>query len=390
MKTNLMLIIAVSAMLGIGCKNKGAEEISEHEVLPPDVVEMNEAQCKVAGIELGSVEMKTLGSEMQLNGLVNVSPQNLVSVSAIMGGYVKSMNLMQGKPVSKGQVLAVVENPEFIELQQNYFESKSKLEYAEVEYNRQKELYQENVSSAKTFQYAKAEYKSLQSTVAALEQKLKMLGINAEALTVDKISGTIKITAPISGYVKSVNVNTGKYVNPTDVMFEIVNMQNPVLELTCFEKDINKLAIGQEISFILPSSPQEQMTAVISQVGKSVNDDKTVKVYADVKGSAGKLLPGMYINATIRVLNDSVAALPDEAVLSFEDKNYIFIYSEKKKEGEKTVCLYKMVEVKKGASNAGYSAVTLPEGIDLQKNVIVVKGAYNLLSALKNGGEMAC
>lgn len=390
MKTNLMLIIAVFAILSIGCKNKGAEEISEHEMLPPDVVEMNEAQCKVAGIELGSVEMKTLGSEMQLNGIVNVAPQNLVSVSAIMGGYVKSMNLMQGKPVSKGQVLAVIENPEFIELQQNYFESKSKLEYAEVEYNRQKELYQENVSSAKTFQYAKAEYKSLQSTVAALEQKLKMIGINADKLTADKISGSMKIIAPMSGYIKSVNVNIGKYVNPTDVMFEIVNMQNPVLELTCFEKDITKLAIGQEISFILPSAPQEQMTAVISQVGKSVNDDKTVKVYAEVKGAAGKLLPGMYINATIRVLNDSVAALPNEAILSFEDKNYIFVYSEKKKEGEKTVFLYKMIEVKKGVSNAGYSAVTLPNGIDLQKNIIVVKGAYNLLSALKNGGEMAC
>lgn len=390
MKTKVMLFIAVSAMLGISCKNKSSEEISEHEVLPFNVVEMNEAQCKVAGIELGSIEMKNLGSDMQLNGLVNVAPQNLVSVSTIMGGYVKSMNLMQGKPVSKGEVLAVIENPEFIDLQQNYLESRSKLEYAEVEYTRQKELYQENISSAKTFQYAKAEYKSLQSTVAALEQKIKMLGLPVEKLTADKISGSIKVTAPIGGYVKSVNVNIGKYVNPTDVMFEIVNMQNPTLELTCFEKDINKLAIGQEIYFTLPSSPQKQMTAVINQVGKSVNDDKTVKVYADVKNNAGKLLPGMYVNATIRVLNDSVSSLPNEAILTFEDKNYIFIYSEKKKEGEKMVYLYKMVEVQKGASSEGYSAVILPDGIDFHKNIIVVKGAYNLLSALKNGGEMAC
>ena len=132
MRTKLFLILILTAVIGISCNSKKAstEENGEHEVLPANIVEMNEAQYKTAGIELGALEQKALSSELKVNGLVNVSPQNLVSISAIMGGYVKSTTLVQGSPVAKGQVVAVIENTAFIELQQNYLESKSKLDYA--------------------------------------------------------------------------------------------------------------------------------------------------------------------------------------------------------------------------------------------------------------------
>lgn len=392
MKAKMFLILLATALFAAGCgnSNQAGEHEGEHEELPPNTVEMNDAQIKSAGIELGSIEQKMLSTELKVNGLVNVSPQNLVSISAIMGGYIKSTGLVQGSPVSKGQVIAIIENPEFIELQQNYLESKSKLEYAETEYNRQKDLYKENVNSAKTYQLAVSEYKSLQSTVFSLEQKLKMIGINAKKLEVEKISGSLPVLSPISGYVKTVNVNVGKYVNATDVIVEIVNTENLTLELTLFEKDIDKVMIGQQISFNIPTRPENKMTAVIYQVGKSINTDKTIKVYATVGKENKDLLPGMYINATIDTHNDSVAALPDEAVLSFEDKNYIFIFFEQKPEGDKVVTLYKVIEVKKGISQGGYTEVILPKDVVLPTSKIVIKGAYNLLSALKNAGDMAC
>jgi len=307
-----------------------------------------------------------------------------------MGGYIKSFALVQGSPVAKGQVIAVLENPDFIELQQNYLESKSKLEFAETEYNRQKELYKENVNSAKTYQLAMSEYKSLQSKVYALEQKLKLIGINAGALQYEKISGSITIVSPISGYVKTVNVNTGKYVTPTDVIVEIINTQNMTLELTVFEKDISKVSIGQQISFTVPDIPDNVQQAKVYQVGKAINDDKTIKVYATIENAKNNLLPGMFVNATISKTRDTATVLPNEAVLSFEDKNYIFIFFETKKEGDKIVTLYKLIEVGKGVSAGGFTEVILPSGFDQQKNHIVVRGAYNLLSAMKNAGDMAC
>ena len=390
MKTKIYLAILISGLFAISCTSKKGDAESEHEVLPPNTVEMNEAQIKTSGIELGSIEYKALSSELKVNGLVNVSPQNLVSISAIMGGYIKSTSLVQGSPVSKGQVVVVIENPEFIELQRNYLESKSKLEYAEAEYFRQKELNKENINSVKSYQLATSEYKSLQSSVFALEQKLKLIGIDAKKLQNDKITSTVPIVSPISGYVKAVNVNVGKYVNPTDVIVEIVNIQNVTLELTLFEKDIDKVAIGQQISFSTPDNPAVKQNAVVYQVGKAINADKTIKVYANVENSNRNLLPGMYINAGIKAQHDSVTALPSDAILSFEDKNYIFIFFEKKKEGDKFVTLYELIEVQTGVSENGYTEVILPAKFDLDKNKIVIKGAYNLLSAMKNAGDMAC
>ena len=392
MKTKLFLMILVSALFVISCnrKNGSEKQTGDHEVLPPNTVEMNDAQYQSAGIELGGVEQKVLNSELRVNGIVNVTPQNLVSISAIMGGYIKSIGLVQGSPVSKGQVIAVIENQEFIELQQKYLENQSKLEYAETEYQRQKDLHQENVNSAKAYQLAMSEFKGIQSTVFALEQKLKLIGIDAKKLTVENISGSVNVLSPISGYVKSVGVNIGKYVNPTDVIVEIVNNQNLILELTVFEKDIDQVSIGQQISFILPDKPENKQSAVIYQVGKSLNDDKTIKVYATVDNQNKSLLSGMYINAIINTQNDYTTVLPEGAILSFEDKNYIFIFSEKKKEGDKFVSLFKIIEVKKGITNKGYTEVIIPKDFDLKQFRIVIKGAYNLLSAMKNAGDMAC
>lgn len=393
MSTKIFSLIALSALLFMGCGNKtntADKEAGEHEVLPANTVEMNDDQIRAAGIETGLVEYKTMTNVIKVNGIINVPPQNLVSVSASLGGYVKSTSLMQGSSVKKGQVLAVIENTEFIELQQNYLESKASLEYAEADYNRQKDLYKENVSSAKNYQLALSEYKSLKTKVYAYGQKLSLIGIVAKDLTEEKIAGSISVIAPISGYVKTVNVNIGKYVNPTDVMFEIVNNRKLTLELTLFEKDIDSVVAGQKIRFSLPGKAVAEQTAVIYQVGKTVGDDKTIKVYASVDNEDKSLLPGMYVNALIETGNDSLTALPDEAVLTFDDKNYIFTFYERKKEGDKEVTLYELVEVTKGVSTGGYTSVALPKKFDAVKTKIVIKGAYNLLSAMKNAGDMAC
>ncbi|OIO99285.1 MAG: hypothetical protein AUJ98_11880 [Bacteroidetes bacterium CG2_30_33_31] len=393
MKSKIFFVIVVFSLFVIGCKNKvetTEEHGGEHEVLPPNTVEMNDDQYKTAGIELGQVEYKVLSNVLKVNGVVNVPPQNLVSVSVNMGGFVKSTDLVQGSPVSKGQVLAVIENPEFIELQQNYLENKNKLEFAETDYNRQKDLYKENVSSAKTYQQALSEYKSLKTKVFALEQKLSLIGIDSKQLTEEKISRSVSVVASISGYIKTVNINIGKYVNPTDVMFEIVNNQKLTLELFLFEKDIETVSIGQKIRFSMPYKAGKEQTAIIYQLGKTIGDDKTIKVYASVDNVDKNLLPGMYVNALIETSNNSVTSLPDEAVLTFDDKNYIFTLFERKKEGEKEITIFKMIEVKKGVSNNGFTEIILPKDFVIEKNKVVIKGAYNLLSAMKNAGDMAC
>jgi cobalt-zinc-cadmium efflux system membrane fusion protein len=274
-------------------------------------------------------------------------------------------------------------------MQQNYLEAKNKLVYAEAEYNRHTDLYKDDVYSEKNVQQVTVEYKNLRALVKSLEQKLKLIGINPDLLTEDNISNTVNLTAPIKGYLKSVNVNIGKYVAPGDILFEIVNSDNLFLELTLFEKDADKVAPGQKIKFFINNETEEH-EAVVSQTGKSVSKERTFMVYGKVRSSCKNILPGMYVNAIIEHSDLKVTALPSSAIVSFNDKDYIFVFEKAKEEEGKPFTEYRMIEVKKGISNSGYTEISLPEGFEITSTKVVIKGAYNLLSAKKNAGEMAC
>ncbi len=390
MKNKIIVLALFGFIFALGCGSNNQKTEEEHEVLPENTCEMNDDQYKLAGIELGSLEQKNIGSILKLSGIINVPPQNLVTISATMGGYIKSTSLLQGSPVKKGQVLAVIENPEFIELQQNYLEYKSQFEYSQTEYLRQKELYEGNAGSAKTYQLALSEYKTLKAKVNAYEQKLALIGIIAGQLKEENIVSVVNLTSPINGYVKTVNVNTGKYVTATDVVFEIINNDKLTLELTMFEKDLEKVQEGQQIIFTTTNNSDISYKATVYRVGKAINEDKTVKVYATVEGDSKNLISGMYVSAKVETGEALVDALPSDAIVSFDDKDYIFISKGKRKEDDKTVNDFLMVEITKGNTSGGFTQVTLPSKYTNVNKTIVIKGAYPLLAALKNAGEMSC
>ena len=364
-------------------------KIAEIEVLPEDIVELRDDQIKLAGIQTGSVELRSVSNTLKVNGIISVAPQNQATVCMPLGGFIKSTNLLPGNAVNKGQTLAVIENQDFVDVQQNYLEAKNRLVFAEAEYKRHTDLYKEDVYSEKNVQQVTVEYKNLKALVKSLEQKLYLIGINPDQLTEDNISNEVNLVSPIKGFLKAVNVNIGKYVSPTDILFEIVNSDKLFLELTLFEKDADKVAAGQKIKFFINNETEEH-EALISQTGKSVSDDKTFRVYGAVTSSCKNLLPGMYVNALIEESDVKVTALPSEAIVSFDDKDYIFVYESEKMEEGNAMTEYKIFQVKKGVSSSGYTEITLPEGFDINVAKVVIKGAYNLLSAKKNAGEMAC
>jgi len=384
-KYSLILLIALISCNG----GKKADIAIPAEVIPENIVEMRSDQIKLANIQTGALELRSMSGTLKVNGVVAVAPNSMATVSAPMGGYIKSTNLMPGKPVRKGQVLAIIENPEFIDLQQNYLEVKSKFEFAEADFNRQSDLYKSDATSQKNMQQVTSDYKILKAQMRAMEQKLRLIGIQASKLTADNITSTANVVSPISGFLKAVNVSIGKSVSPTDVLFELVNSDQLFLELTLFEKDANKVANGQHLHFLINDETEEH-EATIYQTAKSINADKNYKVFATVNGKCKNLLPGTYVNATIEVSGQKVTALPSEAVVSFEDKSYIFLFDKDKTEDGKAFTEYRMVEVQKGVSEGGFVEIILPAGMVANGLKVVVKGAYNLLSAKKNAGEMAC
>jgi cobalt-zinc-cadmium efflux system membrane fusion protein len=385
----LIPILGFALLFPVSCNTSRNNAETKVEVLPEDIVELRDDQIKLAQIEQGSIEMRVLKSILKVNGIVSMTPQNMASVCEPLGGFVRSASLMPGQSVRKGEILAIIENQDFVDIQEQYLESKSKLEYAEAEFKRHTDLFREDVYSEKDLQQVTAEYKTLKTKVKALEQKLLLIGLNPVSLHEENITGAVAVKSPINGFVSRININIGKYVAPTDVLFEIVNSDNLFLELTLFDKDADQAEVGQKIGFFI-NNEEDTHEAVIYQTGKSIGEDKTFKVYARVLSTCENVLPGMYVNALIEKPGKPSASLPSEAIVSFDDQDYIFVFNRDKTENDRLFTEFKMIPVSKGLIDGSFTEVILPEGLDFSSLKVVVKGAYTLLSAKKNAGEMAC
>ncbi len=391
-KLTYIFTLLLSTTILLSCNSKAAEEAvaEEHHEEEDNTVELTDAQYKTAGIELGKVEQKQISGTIKVNGVLDVPPQQLVSVSVPLGGFLKNTELLQGSHVTKGQVIATIENLDFIQMQQDYLEAKNQLEFAEADYKRQQELSKENVNAQKTLQQAKSNYASWQAKANGLREKLKMININFASLEKGNITGIVYLYAPITGYVTEVNVNIGKFVNPSDVIFEIVDTHHLHAELTVFEKDVPKLKIGQKVRFTLANETKER-TATVYLLGREISTDRTIRIHCHIDNEDTQLLPGMYLKAAVETGGALVAALPDEAIIDFQGKKYIFIPfaaeapKEAKTEG-KEGHHFTMTAIQIGNSETGFTEVILPEGFDVNTGV-VTKNAYSILSKIKNSEE---
>lgn len=371
------LVIIYSLLLFFSCNNKQNTEQPTQNQPVEDSVTLTDAQYKNAGIDTGKLESKVISSVLKLNGKIDVPPQNMISISVPLGGYLKSTKLLPGMHVTKGEVLAVLEDPQYIELQQEYLTTKAQFEYDEGEYNRQKELNQSKATSDKIFEQSKATYQAHYILIKALEQKLRLIGLNPDKLTANNISRSVRIYSPINGFVSAVNVNIGKYVTPSDVLFELVDPTDIHLALTVFDKDISKLAIGQKIFAYTNTNPEKKHEGKIILISKNLSNDNAVQVHCHFKQYDKTLLPGMFMNADIELFENEVIALPDEAIVRYENKQYVFIVKGNHQ--------FDMHEVQIGNSEHGFTEILNTD--ELKGNTFVNIGAYHLLMALKNIDE---
>lgn len=369
------IIIITIAFLLASCSNK--KTITGGSSTKPNIVGLTDAQLKSIDLQTGKIEQRSISSTLKLNGKIDVPPQNMVSVSVPLGGYLKSTKLLPGMHIHKGETIAEMEDQQYIQLQQDYLTTKAKLLYAEKELERQKELNKNQASSDKVLQQAQSDYTSLKVQLKSLGEKLKLISINPAQLTEESISRSIVIPSSIDGYVSAVNVNIGKYVNPTDVLFELVNPSDIHLALNVFEKDIDKLFIGQKLTTYTVNNPEKKYTCTILLIGKDFSSNKSVTVHCHFEQYDKSLVPGMFMNADIAVENASSLAVPNEAIVQFEGKDYIFT--------QKSGAQFEMTEVAVGSSANGFTSISSVN--DLSAMQVVTKGAYSLLMTIKNKEE---
>ncbi|TBX67528.1 efflux RND transporter periplasmic adaptor subunit [Flavobacterium silvisoli] len=372
------IIITLTGLLVLSCQSKKEEPAAKPETINETTVSLTEAQLKNADLALGQLEKKSLSAVLKVNGQIDVPPQNLVSISMPLGGYLKSTQLLPGMHINKGQIIATMEDQQYVQLQQDYLTTKSRLYFAEKEYDRQKELNQNQASSDKVYQMADADYKTLRITLNALGEKLKLINVNPNTLSEKNISKSVNVYAPITGFVSKVNVNIGKYVNPADVLFELINPTDIHLNLKVFEKDITKLAIGQKLVAYTNNQPENKHQCEIILISKDLSiDEHSAEVHCHFEDYDKTLLPGMYMNAEIEIKSHNVLTLPEAAVVTFEGKEYIFTALDKTN--------FKITEVTTGTRENGF--IEIVNGENFNGKSIVTQGAYTLLMKLKNKSD---
>jgi cobalt-zinc-cadmium efflux system membrane fusion protein len=231
-------------------------------------ISVNDAQFKTAGIEIGTLGQEEISAKIKLSGMVDVPPQNLASVSAPSGGYVKYTKFMPGMHVNKGETLAILEDPQIVQLQQDYLLAKSNLSYARKDYTRQSDLNKSKAASDKVMQQAQTEAQNQNIMMRGMAEKLRTMGINPENLNAGNIRRSIAVSSPVSGYISSVNVKIGQYVSPTDRLFEVVNTDDVHLALSVFEKDLNKISVGQRVFAYTNQNPEKNMLPISFSSGK--------------------------------------------------------------------------------------------------------------------------
>ncbi len=380
-KITLINTVLFCLILGACSKETEVHALEKPEEHESSEVLLTEAQYKNVGVVLGKIKERSMSGVVKVNGVFDVPPQNLVTISLPYAGIVKKTVLLQGMEVNKGQVIAVLEHPEFIQLQQDYLDNKSKLDYLQLEVNRQQELQKENINSAKVFQKAQSEYESLKAVVSGLKEKLSLINIHTDQLQKNGISKQVKVLAPIHGYVSKVNVNIGKLVNPNDVICEIVDIGHLHVELTVFEKDVTSLKVGQKVRFSVNNETTERKASVYL-IGKEIGADRTVRVHCHLDKEDKTLLPGMYLTAYIETKQKQSLVLPSAAIVSSANKNYVFVAKGK----EKASYAFTMVEISVGIVDDEFTEVILPPTVNQQADFVLV-GAYDLLSSRDIGEE---
>ncbi|HEY1063536.1 MAG TPA: efflux RND transporter periplasmic adaptor subunit [Daejeonella sp.] len=373
---NLLIISAFLLITACGTKSP-TEELKADANANQNTVSLTQAQFKSAGIVLGKLENKSIASVLRASGTVDVPPQNMISISMPLGGYLKSTRLLPGMQVRKGETIAIMEDQQYIQLQQEYLTAKSKLVFSKAELERQRELNQSKASSDKIFQQAQMDYSTLSISLNSLAQKLRLININPNNITENNISRTVPLYSPISGVVSKVNVNIGRFVNPSDILFEIIDPSDIHLNLKIFEKDLAKLSKGQKLMAYTNNQPDKKYPCEISLITGDLSEERTAEVHCHFENFDKSLVPGMYMNAEIEIKSHETLAIPEEAIVSFEGLDYVFI---KKRRLE-----FEMKAIETGVKENNYAEVI--NSAAFADKEIVTKGAYTLLMSLKNKSE---
>jgi cobalt-zinc-cadmium efflux system membrane fusion protein len=365
--STLWIILAGAFLVSCSSAN---EESAESTPAPAEEtviqgISLSQEQIEMAGIAYGKPEMRKISNFIECTGKVEVPPNSLASVYSTIGGFVGNVKYLPGDYVKKGSLLTTIKHPDIIKMQTRYMEHKSRLEFAEKTYTRKQSLALEDAASQKSLEEAKVNFETERAMLKGLEAELKMIGLSTEQIDAGNIQPSINIYAPISGYIASVNINKGKLISPSDLLYEIVDDGHMHLELQIFAKDIPKVKKGQYIEAFVPGL-DGKISASVYLVGHVIDlETKTTMVHGHFENKPTTLTAGTYLHARIFNEGNEILTIPESAVIRSGEESIVYVL----KNGS-----FVKVPVQTGTSDGDFVAI---EKLELSANEkLVTKGAY--------------
>jgi len=370
------------SLLIFACGSPKADEQAAHDTqTASDTLTLLPEQLAQADIGTAKVVMEQISGSINCNGVIDVPPQYLADLSPPLPGYITDIRVKGGETVRKGQVLAVLEHPDYIELQRKYLEARSQLTYTETDFKRQQELLKVDATATKSFEKSRADYQMQQTAVSALSAQLKRLGIAPDKLEAGGLQQTISLVAPFNGFVVSVDGAIGRYVASDRPLIQLVNKDHLHLELQLFEQELERVKIGQKLTFTVLNAGAKQYTGDVFLIGPTIDLEKrTSNIHAHIDGHHDFLRPGMYVKAQIQTDVQQALTVDENAIIAVDTAYFVYL------ELSKGSFLRKAIV--KGITANGRTAVLsgLTENdVVAQKGVQYLEGKYQ--SAFESGGH---
>ena len=379
--TNILksIFILFAVLFMFSCGDSEKENSEESATSSRDGgIQLSFAQFEGSDMELGKIEENSFPVSIETTGMIDVPPENKAMVSSFADGYVRETPLLIGDEVKKGQFLVSLENPDYVQMQQDYLDAMQQMNYLKSEYQRQKTLLEEKITSERNFLRAESEYKRNLAKYQALRKKLQMLNLNPDAVERGNISSTIRIYAPISGSITEMNINNGMYVSAADELMQIIDRDHLHIELNVFEKDVMKIKKGQDIRFSIPEANTDTIKGEVHLVGTSISEEKrTVKVHGHFKDEQKKnsLATGMFVEAEIITDKRKAKALPAESIVSLDNTNYVLVLDTKTDSNY----IFKRRKVLPGDTFNGFTIIKNSADFN-QDTQFLTKGAFTLIT----------
>jgi membrane fusion protein, heavy metal efflux system len=371
MKKIIYTLVLISLLFS--CKEAKTEADAPED---DGLISVTATQFQSAGMEMATPTEQDFDVTIKTSGKIDVPPQNRAQVTTFIGGYVKGTKLLVGDRVTKGQALLTLENTEFLDIQKDYLEVAEQIHYLKSEYERQKTLYDEKITSQKNYLKAESDYRRAKAMHQSLKEKLLMLNINPATVEKGKLTSVITIFSPISGDIVIMNANVGMPVSPSDVILEIVDTDHLHLELAVFEKDILKVTEGQKINFTVPEASKEIFKADVHLVGKSIEgNDRTINVHGHLDDAIKqRLLTGMFVEAGIVIDSKKGLAVPSAAIILENHKNFVLLLDNQKKG-----YAFRKVSVTLGEKSEEFVKI-IPSATINASSMILTKGVFDLVN----------